>query len=774
MKKIELRRSLLGKPIKRNKHAIVLSKGCSVFCLVVASVLFFTGCSVDSLSSDMEMDDTMVLLDPVEELETFETAAYRNLYNVRVVTGTIFPDIVEYSFQAGSVTFDHYEVMPGDTVKKGQILACADTEVLDERIEALEEQIQNMEKQQEKYIKDIEEELYEPEQEACRLKDIVDIYEKAEPEKYTVEKHAEDGAVSSEENAEDETIISKENTEGKTVISEEYTKWEEEYNRFNGQYRILSHRNNTVRLQMEQRTQLYELEHSYMLSQLKRLREERKQYIITSSVNGIVVAMKMGDAVSVDEDDRYAIAAPRSFIKTTVPVPRNNAVIAVGDESHKLVKCEYIRTSVIEGAQEVYAFIDGRRYEVKYVNTDTDSYSVFEFTGEDGELLSGTNAYIVLVYQSREHVLTVPESAVSGEKGNYYVFARQGSGSVMTPVTIGMSDGAYVEILSGLSEGEEVVVSSALSTGKNRVILEVGSPENTVDYKGVLFYPATYWVTNPVEHGTTYFVESKVEQYQQVKAGDVIAVIRVQKDDILLKEYEGRLNRLNERLADLISQGEEKNKKAIEQQREAITEIEEVVAEWNKDYAVTEIKAAKAGVILELPHYSSGDILQTDAAIAEIAEIKGEEFYLVIPEAGSVVRYGEEGLTVRYLGTDSTMHETTAKTISLPAGYLSDSLASDYALAALPYESAAEMLSLYASLSGTGYREEVTVKIPVQPIKDVVLVPSAAVKVIAGQTYVFVVEENGDIVARSFISAGNGYGYYWVIDGLSEGMEICL
>ena len=767
MRKIELQRSSPRKSIERNKHTIILSRGYSALCLIIATALFLAGCNADTLSSSVENDDTSVLLDPVEELETFEAATYRNLYNTKVVTGNVFPDIVEYSFQAGNVTFDHYEVMVGDTVKKGQVLACADTETLDKRIEALEEQLRDMEEQQQKYIKDTEEDLYEPEQEAKRLKDIVEAYEKAEPEKYTVIQG--NGNASGEEDA----AISGEHAEDETVISEEYTKWETEYNRFNGQYRILSHQNNTVRLQMEQRTQLYELEHAYMLSQLERLREERKQYIITSSVDGVVVAMKMGDAVSVDAEDRYATVAPRSFIKASASVPRNNAVIAVGDVNHKLVKCEYIRASVIEGVQEVYAFIDGRRYEVNYVNTGMDSYSIFEFM-EDVELLSGTNAYIVLVYQSREQVLTVPESAVSGERGGYYVFSRQGNGSVMTPVTIGMSDGVYVEILSGLSEGDEVVASSTLSAGKNRTILEVGSPASTVDYKGVLFYPSIYWVTNPVEHGTAYFVESKVEQYQQVKAGDVVASIRVQKDDILLKEYETRLKRLNERLADLISQGEDKNKKAIEQQREAIAEIEEEMAEWNEDYAVTKIVADRAGVILDPPHYSAGDILKTNAVIAEVAEVKGDEFYLVIPEAGSAVKYGEEGIIVSYLGSDIAMHETTAKTLSLPAGYLSESLASGYALAALPYESAADMLALYTSVSGTGYREEVTVKVPIQPIDNVVLVPSSAVKVIAGQTYVFVVEENGDIVARSFISAGNGYGYYWVIDGLTEGMEICL
>lgn len=725
-------------------------------CLIVIAALLFAGCGVQPIPSDLE-NETITLLDPVEEVENFEAAAYRNLYNADVYAGSILPDIMEYSFPAGNVTFDHFAVMPGDSVRKGEVLAYAYTAELDEHIQDMEEQILDIEKQQQEYIKDTEEQLREPESEALNLKRIVENLEEDEPEKYEPA-----GKSVSAGDTEKET---------KPAISEKYIKWQQLYNEYNGKYRILAHQNNTVRLQMEQRTQLYELDHANMQKQLEKLQEERRQYRITSSINGEVVAMKFGEEVDSDAEIANSLTAPTSFLSIYDDVLKDNAVIAVGDMDHKLIKCPYITSSALAVAQEVYAFIDGERYEVKYVKTNTDSYSTFEFL-EDVDVSVGINAYIVVVNWAREHVLTVPKDAVSGEQGGYYVLLKQGEEAIKAPVTLGKSDGVYQEILSGLSEGDKVVVEAVVSAGENRAFLESGSPSAVVDYGALLFYPTSFWVENPVTYGTTYFVESMVERYQQVEAGYVLAAIRVEKDTIALREYETRLMRLKERLADMIKDGEEKNKRAIELQREAIAELEEEISDLNKDYATTTIVAPKAGMVYYPPFYPEGSVLYPNAYVALMVDTTGDDFYLVIPDAGSTVRYGEEDVAVSYIGSDRLKHETYAEIVSLPYGYLSESLASSYALATIPREAAEDILALDSMLNR--YRGTVTLSISVQPIKDVLLVPSSAVKTTSGQTYVYVVEENGDIVARSFIAAGSGYGYYWVIDGLTEGMEICL
>lgn len=750
-------------------------------CLAAMAALFFTGCGVQPLPSDLE-NEAVTLLDPLEEVENFEAAAYRNLYNADVYTGSVLPDIVEYSFPAGNVTFERFTVMLGDSVRKGEVLAYAYTEELDERIKDMEEQIRDMEKQQQEYIKDTEEQLREPENEALNLKIIVENLEEAEPEKYDhesskaekndPEKNNSDKYEPEKNESADKSVSGGDaEVEGEPALTEEYIKWQKLYNEYNGRYSILAHQNDTVRLQMEQRTQLYELDHANMQKQLERLKEEWRQYRITSSINGEVVAMKFGEEVDSDAEIANSLTAPASFLSIYDDVLKDDAVIAVGDMDHKLIRCPYITSSALAVAQEVYAFIDGERYEVKYVKTNTDSYSTFEFL-EDVKVPVGINAYIVVVNWAREHVLTVPQDAVSGEQGGYYVTLKQGEETVTAPVTIGRSDGVYQEILSGLSERDEVAVEAVTSAGGNRAVLASGSPGAVVDYGALLFYPTSFWVENPVTNGTTYFVESMVERYQQIEAGDVLAAIRVEKDKIVIQEYETKLRRLQERLADLIKDGEEKNKKAIERQREAIADLEEEIADLNKDYGTTKIVAPKAGMVYYPPFYPEGSVLYPNAYVALMVDTTGDDFYLVIPDAGSAFRYGEEDVAVSYIGSDRLKHETYAEIVSLPYGYLSDSLASSYALATIPREAAEDMLALDSMLSR--YRGTVTLSISVQPIKNVLLVPSSAVKTTSGQTYVYVVEENGEIIARSFIAAGSGYGYYWVIDGLTEGMEICL
>ena len=61
----------------------------------------------------------------------------------------------------------------------------------------------------------------------------------------------------------------------------------------------------------------------------------------------------------------------------------------------------------------------------------------------------------------------------------------------------------------------------------------------------------------------------------------------------------------------------------------------------------------------------------------------------------------------------------------------------------------------------------------VREMDNVLLVPKAAVTEQNGHTYVNVVQEDGSVVARSFIAGGSDMEYYWVIDGLEEGMKLC-
>lgn len=755
---------------KRKKGKEIRQKARSALAVLIASALLAAGCGAGSFDTETGKEgEAPELLEPAEEEEIWEAAKRRNLYDADVYQGNVFPDIVEYGF-AVNVQFERFEVMLGDSVKKGTLLATADTEALDEEIESLQEQLKTLEEEQQEYLQDMEEQLSEPEDEAARLEDILENLKDAEPEKYE----------KSDSGKSEKTDVTGGDLPeaGEPALSGEYKAWAEEYKTFEGRYRILSHQNNTARLQMQQRTELYEIDHSYLTEELESLQEERKQYRITSSIDGEVVAMKLRDEVanvSLGGGRGPSIEIPQGMLEHGKKVNRGDPVIAVGNMDHKVIKCDYITNLSMELAQEIYAFAGGKKYRVNQIRTDSENSSAFEFAEEDVQIDMGEDVYLVVVNHSRENALSVPVSAVNGEKGGYYVYVKQGEESVITPVSIGMSDGVYTEILSGLSENDEVQVTSARTYGSQRSTLTTGVPESTSYFYGQLFYPTTYWVENPVTKGTVYLTEYTVEKYQQVKKGDVLARIRVEMDDIELQDYETRLKRQRERLEDLIAQGEEENKDAIEQRREEIARLEEEIADITRDGATTAIVAPRTGMVLTVPEYTEGDLLAPGADLVEIADVS--DIYLVVAEAGASARYGEEDIVINYADAQGSFRTTGGKIVSMPSGGVGEELASDYALVRIPYEAAGEMLEGVAAVAeerNTAYNGEFAVELPVQKGGSMLLVPSQAVKVISGRTYVMVVEENGDIVAHGFIAAGSGNGYYWVIDGLTEGMEICL
>lgn len=758
---------------------------CVQGCIALAAVLFFTGCGAETdMSGLLEDEQPVALIQPVEEEELWEAAAYRSLFDAEVYQGSIYPDIQEYSFPI-DVVFDRYEVMQGNHVKKGDILVYANTESIDADIESLEERLKTMEEQQRKSSERLEEELYEPEAEAKRLYDIVKAYEEAEPEKYHGGENAE-GSVSGGDAGDNEP-------EGQE-ISKEYLKWEEEYKMFEGQYRILALQNDTARQNFSQQTQLYELEHAYILEQINDLKKEREQYVIKAAMDGEVVALKFQEAerVSAENTGRQVTVPPLGPIKAGTVLSRGTAVAAVGSQGGKLVKSPYIRTSYMEQAQEVYAYINGIRYEVAHVEGGDANYSVFELLGEGEQVMVGDSVFIVVVNRSRRNVLTVPQEAISGENGGYSVYVRQESGYSQIPVTVGMTDGVYTEILSGLSPGDEVLVSNVTTAGSKRQVLESGSPEYIKECEGQLFFPSFYSVQNPISCGAVCFVEYKVNLYEMVKAGDVIASVRVQIDDADLMEKQMKLDRLKARLADLAAKGEKENKYTIEQRQEEIRLLEEELEEMRQALSVTAITAEKSGIVLQLMPYEEGDVLQEGEAIAEIVD--AEDAYVIVSGAEQTVRYGEEGISVSYYPDyydgNAALKETSGTIVSLSAGGLSEGLDSEFVLLKISPEdrdavidsvlNMGEWLVESQMLPNGMMRPEIMLRgnfhvmMPTEGVKNVVMVPSSAVKMRSGKPYVMVVQEDGSIVAQSFIPGGIGNGYYWVIDGLEEGMEICL
>lgn len=138
--------------------------------------------------------------------------------------------------------------------------------------------------------------------------------------------------------------------------------------------------------------------------------------------------------------------------------------MAVGDLERKLLKSDYINKRTAAAAEEIYAVIDGVRYEVSYVPIESEEYTRLTTQGEevystlylegDTEAVNiGDYVAVVVVNQKQEQALSVPAEAIHKDDTGSYVYVLAGEENVYTPVRTGMSDGVYTEILSGLREG---------------------------------------------------------------------------------------------------------------------------------------------------------------------------------------------------------------------------------------------------------------------------------------------------------------------------------
>lgn len=692
--------------------------------LMLALLLFLTGCGKQDTDGAYGTEGTenekIVLHDPAEPMDSWEAAAYRDLFNAQVYSAAVFPETKEYSFDR-DIVLDQFALYPGKTVRKGSVLAYANRESLEDSIERLEEYIQSMEEDFLKYKEDAEESLAE----------------------------------------------SKEREEVLRKLSA--------YDAYKGQYEILAQQNEIAKQQILQRTVIYEMDRDYQLSLLAKLQKQIDRLALTSSGTGEVVAMQLylnGDYI-----------------------PRNQTLLAVGDPDHKIIKSDYINQSVIGSAESVYALINGKRYEVEYESIDSEEYarlssigesiySTFELVDAEEDIPLGTYAAIVVIQESRHQVLTVPRSAIHKEGIESYVYCRDGDDVAAVPITIGMSDGAYTEVLSGLFAGDEVLVTDPIKAGDGRFVLEKGSFYSNYSSNGYFYYPRTYQVVNPVSHGTVYFVEYQVELNQFVQKGDVIATVRVEKDTVALERCETRLFRLRERLNELLEEyekerEEEENASAkrekerqevIEKRLKEIAEAEEELASIQADYATVQIVADHDGTVVQRAAFKKEDIIREGSMVAVIAE--QETCYVLVDNPGQLLHYGNE-VTVSYQNRDGATCEVTGKVVNLSERGISSKLKLDYSYILIPPEAVSEMAAVTQTFGGYTVRASYEVEARANEMKDVVLVPRSAVQIWQGKTYVVYVSESGELIAQSFVAGGYDMNYYWVVEGLTEGMEIC-
>ena len=172
----------------------------------------------------------------------------------------------------------------------------------------------------------------------------------------------------------------------------------------------------------------------------------------------------------------------------------------------------------------------------------------------------------------------------------------------------------------------------------------------------------------------------------------------------------------------------------------------------------------------ELSDYKEGDVLSKGAVLARIADV--DTCCLLLENRGQLLRYGNE-VTITYQTPDGEDKKVQGQVTSLSNPGSSRALQSNNVMVKIPSELVGEMMQYAYETSNPGRQGQFRVEAPVMQMENVLLVPRTAVKIYQNQTYVTVLE-NGEWVERSFIPGGNDNGSYWVADGLTEGMTICL
>ncbi|MBQ9142430.1 MAG: hypothetical protein IJX63_11680 [Lachnospiraceae bacterium] len=202
--------------------------------------------------------------------------------------------------------------------------------------------------------------------------------------------------------------------------------------------------------QLEQKhlTEEYELELPYLQEQLKKLKKEVDENNIVAPFSGTIVQLR-----SVAGGDR---------------VNAGNVYVAIADTNRYVVTADYARSAVVEKAQRVYMFINGREYDATYLPMDKElyskvlasggkAYSEYEIFPENG-IKFGQAAKAVIVTETSRDVLVVPYFAVQVESSRRYCYVKRGDEREKVFIDTGLFDGMYYEVKNGLVEGDEVFI----------------------------------------------------------------------------------------------------------------------------------------------------------------------------------------------------------------------------------------------------------------------------------------------------------------------------
>lgn len=704
---------------------------------VLAAVMTATvGCGSDQNANGQTDDADIVLEDPVGVAENYDYVTLRDLYDYEIYNTSVNPSVTEYAFNTDQ-TFKKYGFTPGSEVNPGDELVLSKTESLDKQIADKEEEIANFEEDHAAEMDALNKDIYDAKQREFEASEGVTDMLAWEPD---------------EENQKDF-----------------YDMWASLYMLPDGVYKRAIQ--NRLELEENQRQceELYNLDHDYMTDCLERLKNKITDATIISDVEGEIVSC----GYYVDGDS----------------IAKDTPVIAVGDTNSRVLKTEYISKGMINQAEDIYAVIDGERYEVEYVNMEPEEYTQLTEQGEtayttfnlidpENKVELGQYAVIVMVKDKRTQVPCIPVDALNKESDGYYVHVLDGDETKYVAVEIGMKEGKYAEVLSGVSVGDQVLSESGVVKGKKTAVLEKGDYQIDKEIGGYLYYPFSEWLVNPVQSGDTYVKEILVSNYEKVTEGQTLVTLEAIPDQVEIDRLNRQISRLQTRLAKLQatkSDNDARNiidrsvERSISSNIIQTSRLNRQLSKLQEYSGIIEIKAPYDGIVLDAETIKVGDLLYADSNVVRIAD--DTMSYILIKDEEGVFNYGNKAAVKA--GKTSTEVLAEGKIANVSNICLSKKMAGEYSLVAIPEEETSKISGSALSEEGKWERSTFKLTVTIRSMKNVVLVPKAAVTTESGISYVRVIKDDGSVEQVSFIPGGSDNNYYWVAEGLTEGMTIC-
>lgn len=727
------------------KRRTMVSAGLICF-LLLGQAAWLAGCGERTVSAD----EAVELIEPMQELSGSETAALRDLYSAGVYDVLVEPYVEEYSYEENR-NFLSSDFKIGDFVKAGDIVYRTNVVSAEEKIEKLQEKLDDLTKSYEEYRKETEEKLESQRRDMEVAESELEGVEEEEPE---------------------------------NISSQAYAAWEKERDKAQGNFNKKELDFLKSEEALRQRRELYELDYRYYAGQINDLRRQNENGVLRAGMDGKIMAMELHNV-----GDKVSAGA---------------SVVTLADMGRKKLAINYSGNTGSLDISNIFAFFNGRRYQVAFdYDETTKSTVVFSLEDPAGEVPVGSYGKLVMYTWRREQVVTVSNEAIHRSATGQFVYVLKDGQTEVRTIRIGRTDGVYTEILSGLGDGEAVLIDRSAPKAVNTEVLAKGRDCLNYFGNGTIHYPLSFNVQCGVKHGTVIFDRwpeykgvlrngqpmeaSSVADvyYVPMKAGDVVARINVElseQEKLELQQKENNLKRLRERFNDFIADGTEGKEKAVASRQEAIDKAQEELNELYRDYNTTEVKTERDGLLIAVQRQISrrnvvqGDVMADNFVYAYMADLSVA--YLLLPNSATFGTLGYDTvLEVSYVNWEGETVTRQARVINVGI--------SNYSQALLLDEETMRDMNLYTepganSISRLSYQSTMAVTGEVKVMENVVMLPGRALSQVNGScAYVNVLEQDGSIRTTSVLLGGQAANtedrrnYYWVIDGLTEGMTVC-